>query len=587
MECVFPRGWVGHMAAAVIFALIFWGMVLSDSRRFCAVAEDNPWQTSVSETVLPVAKTESTLVTVVTPAVLFAEAVAAVRKTPDARSRTYALIEIAAAQAEAGIKDPARQIFAEAVAAAQKIEKAEWRTQALNYISTEAAKAGLFAESLKIARGIEDVFHKAWAFNDLASAQAKAGLRDQARQTFAEAMVAAHGNAETRVVTAQIEAGFITEAIATTRKFDIPYVKVSILCRIVGEQAKAGQIEQARRICAEAIAAAAMIQDPNKKKSALPEIVAAQTKVGLFADALATVQQVDNAKEKAYGLCGIAAAQTKARQTEQALQTCDKAIDIARKMRVPQDDARPNVWTLCAVGSVQAKAGARDQASKTFHEALIAVRGVFGKYEKTSEIFCIAVAQAEAGLEKQADETFADAIAMAKTIHGESDEIRALSEIAEAQAKLGLSDQAHQTFTEALSLACKIDHPWTKAMSLRLIATTQAQVGFFAEAIATADGMKANDNNDKMDAFREIAVAQAKAGLSDQARQTYAKALVAARETGDRPLSQTKSPCTIVDLQLKAGLLAEAIATARAIKDPLARATPLCQIAAALAKESN
>ena len=105
-------------------------------------------------------------------------------------------------------------------------------------------------------------------------ALAKVGHTEQARQMFAKAMAAAtapkqssqaqafstNGNFA-RVAAAEVEAGFLDDALATVERIDIPYVLVETLCKIAQSYATLGQVDRAADAFRKAATHVAQIDD--------------------------------------------------------------------------------------------------------------------------------------------------------------------------------------------------------------------------------------------------------------------------------------------------------------------------------------
>jgi hypothetical protein len=121
-----------------------------------------------------------------------------------------------------------------------------------------------------------------------------------------------------------------------------------------------------------------------------------------------------------------------------------------------------------------------------------------------------------------------------------------------------------------------------------------------AEAIHAA--RRIEDEEEKAESLRNVADAEAKAGLAQQARETLVEARGVARRMPARDLTQNLTGrehelddgkasdaktwllSRIATWQAGEGFLADALATAADIEDPHARALVLCEIAATQAK---
>jgi tetratricopeptide (TPR) repeat protein len=556
------------------------------------------------------------------------EAVVAASQVKDMTEKAGILAAIAVAEAKAGLPERARKTFDESIAAARQIDDTEsvdggrGKDEMIGEIATDEADTGFFADALTAAHEIVDVYWKVATLSHIAAAQAGAGLVDKARKTFAEALAASHQIKERDMAlrdlaAAQSAAGFLTEAMRSACEIKDGYQKARAIRETAVAQAKAGLVQQARKTLGESMNVARKIEDPQWRTQAINEIATAQAKVGRvrdaqkgfaeaitlagqvkdenrrgqssllqytaftqitlghLTDALGTARKIKDASTRAWLLRAVATAQAESGLREQAHGTLGEALGAAREIENADAKAR----NLCDVAVVVAKAGFVDEARQIFIEAIEASRRIEGKERvlvQSVALEKVATAQAEAGI-------YVDALNTARGIEEVFTKARALHEVASAQAKAGLADQARSTFAEALTAACASKD----TVALQEIATAQTKASFFAEALVTAYGIE--DGFNRALALQQIASAQARAGMTDQSRLTFTKALTAAREATDTasdpayPLN-AMSTREIAIAQAEAGFFTEALATARGIDDAGEKAWALCQIAAIKAK---
>ncbi|MCX7428339.1 MAG: hypothetical protein NTW96_22255 [Planctomycetia bacterium] len=424
-------------------------------------------------------------------------------------ARASAVCEVAVTQAEAKLADQTRQACARAMAASDPRCASDLRE-----IAEAQARAGLFADAVATVRKIAassprdgGVFgEKLLAFLDIAVAQAKAGRMSEARQTFAEVLTTGRGDAEARdgicsiVSDAQVEAGFLADALATARQ----------------------------------------IKCPEGKDMALEGMAEAHIEAGLLNAALAIVRQIGGVdssviKSRVSLLCEIAIAQAKGGRQDEARQIFAESLSTAKQ----SEDVSTSGWALSEVATAQVNAGEIEQARRTIVEAL----AVAGKAT--------------------------DAESRAWVLHN----------IAAAQAKAGSKDNARSTFAKAFAAAREIDDAEHKEEQLSRIVNHQVEAGFFAEAIVTVRA-NAADGYYVPHGLREVAIGQIKAGQMEHARQTFGEAVAAARATGNPQGAMGQ----VAVFEAEAGLIAEALATARGLTDTREKAKALCEIGAALAK---
>jgi tetratricopeptide (TPR) repeat protein len=265
------------------------------------------------------------------------------------------------------------------------------------------------------------------------------------------------------------------------------------------------------------------------------------------------------------------------------------------------------LWTiLCTVGHSQAAPpDSAERASQNgtedvspaaiFAEAVKAAKGIGANWNAGGDLCNIAGEQAKAGL-------FDDALATARAIEFRDSRVVALQWIAGAQCRTGLLKEALATAREIEVPSIEViqkeiasnkdgqpsyregsqQHAASrKAWTLGTVAAAMAKAGqadlarkTLEEAFTTAEQL---DDYDRASALCEVAATQAEAKLVEQTSQACVKAMGASKEVYDQVLEDiTKS-------QMEAGLLAEAIATARKFKEGRGLML-LCQIAVEQAK---
>ena len=494
----------------------------------------------------------------------FSKALAMAREVEgDELSKSWVLQGIAVAQAETGLTT-------EALATAREIEQADaiLRTfrgnamgdafganaEAFTAIAAAQAKAGRFADAIATARRIQDARRKALALHEIAAAQVEAGKPDQARQTAGEASeavlliadVGEKGDFPVLLSHAQREAGLVAEALVTGRLIESPDSRAVALGWGAVAQAERGQTEDARKTANEVLTAAQVVEDAEEKASDLGIVALAQAKAGLedqarrtFSEALATAETIGYPDFCDNGGRLSPLAEIASEQLDEG--HLAEAIASARDVKYPGTRAS----LLQGIAAAQDAAGLEDQARQTMTEALVTARGmkdpdpVFGE---------IADDQTKKG-------RFAEAIATARGIKQPCDKARVICRIGTAQAESGLLEQASQTWSEAVDAARRIEaSKWTP----RFRPLESVAVAYPAKQVA----------------LEEIAAAQTKAGLAEEARKTSAEAAEVASQAENPsqamgPRSEDRQdPAGLALSQSGQGRFAEALATARTIRQP-------------------
>ena len=154
----------------------------------------------------------------------------------------------------------AGKLFAETVKLAQVLDKPAERVAALGEIARAQVKMGLLAEAAATARGIETAANRAESLSMVAEAHVTAQA-EQARRTFAEAIVAARqiprgGDADpnenepardaslSAIALAEWNAEFRAEALAAAATIEDPCTKATTLARLAGAKAVEEKKEQ-------------------------------------------------------------------------------------------------------------------------------------------------------------------------------------------------------------------------------------------------------------------------------------------------------------------------------------------------------
>ena len=147
---------------------------------------------------------------------------------------------------------------------------------------------------------------------------------------------------------------------------------------------------------------------------------------------------------------------------------------------------------------------------------------------------------------------FDDARGTATSMYSADHRAQALSAIVHLQVEAGLSAMARETLADALDAAKSVGG---RSRALSAIAGAQAALGMWQDALATADSIAREEL--RAEALSSIVAAQAEAGLTDAARQTFADALTNVRSI--YPLSVHSNALLEIGTALaEAGLMDEA-----------------------------
>ena len=314
--------------------------------------------------------------------------------------------------------------------------------------------------------------------------QQSAGQREQARQTFAEALATAR------------------EAIANPGRANGPFSPSRI---IVEAQVQTGQF-------ADAISVGRLLETAEQRGRTLGEIAAAMVNAGqakqaavTLTEALAALRKDNDTEEKAANLAMIAATQAKAGLIEQAAPDFRRGDFIGPQRQV---SGRQRPWKLGTYSGCQHPAERRLSS-----RCPCVARAIKYPGEKASALIEIAGAQIDGGHADQAAQSLAEAMAAARAMEDEDRRGDILQGIAETQVKAGFLDAG-------LSTARDIENPHHKAYALLAVAGGPANGELKKQAPRPSPGLAAarriSKANLRRSALRNIAAAQSKAGLAER-----------------------------------------------------------------------
>ena len=200
------------------------------------------------------------------------------------------------------------------------------RARALSGIASAHAKVGdkqsaqnIIADALSDVQSIHRVFRDddvAAVLREIASTQAKMGDEKSAQDTFADVLsVAQNLNNRDRILhgisTAQMDAGYIDDALATARSIDSHKYRAWAFYDIAMAQADAGDIDNSLSTVRRSVGFNASLNNEreNLGTKALRNIALAQAKLGDIDGAFATVRSIKDAYSRNRGLGDIAPAQ--------------------------------------------------------------------------------------------------------------------------------------------------------------------------------------------------------------------------------------------------------------------------------------
>ena len=184
--------------------------------------------------------------------------------------RAWALAEVAAALAQVGETDWARQVADNAASTAERIEKPWLRTWALTEVAEVLAQVGETDRARQVADNaastaerIEEPQERARALAEVAGALARAGETDWARQVA-------------------------DNAASTAERIEAPWLRARALVEVAGALAQVGETDWARQVAENAVSTTEQIVE-HRRAPVLVEVAGVLAQVGKTDEALKTI----------------------------------------------------------------------------------------------------------------------------------------------------------------------------------------------------------------------------------------------------------------------------------------------------------
>lgn len=402
-------------------------------------------------------------------------------------------------------------LLAEAAESAKAVAKEDLRDWALGELLAAQARAGLSDEARATVRRITDPRLVMVALRDIAEGQAAAGrtadaleaagiIPDADKKTealLAIAAIQAHDNGGEAAKT-------LDRSRAVLDQIDKPARRVALMARLAAVLAAAGRAAEARQALGLAEETARGLSPAADRDAALRNIAAAQAETGDPAAALRTLQDIKNGSDVTPILIAAANAQAEAGDAEAAMQTAD-GIEAGRYKAV----------VFSRIALAQQRAGDTAAALATLEKATAAVDQITLPFARDFAYGRIALALAEmarAGRPdlfergvKQAD-AIADRRLRAETLWtlavlrqragdaGGAAATRALAESATRDMKSQLSRvwmfsdlaiqhsrhaetaAAWQTFGQGMALAADIGNAWGRSRAMSRMAVALLEI---------------------------------------------------------------------------------------------------------------
>lgn len=403
-----------------------------------------------------------------------------------------------------------RCLLIEASLSARDIDKPEMRDWALGEILAAQAKAGLAGDALATTRRIHDPRLIMVALRDIAKAQAESGsledaliavdiIPDATLQVDAYISIAEILVAQDRKQEAVDTAKHLYDYL---RRVESPLTKVTYRTRLAAILHQAGHVDEAAKNIRAAEDVLSTIPESKDRDEALRYIAAAYAETGQAAKSMEVLKQVKNGSDdvpvliaaatglaqsgsaeeallaaesieavryRALVLARIASYQAGAGDLESARTTLDKALEAAKQIRFPFAKAYAYSRLALALNDVGISAG-NDAALLT--EALDAAQLIKDDRLKAHILWTIADERRRASDAPGASSAQGAADTATADIMSPFSRVWMLCDIAEERALRKEMDAAWAVFSDALEEAKTITNAWGRARALGKVAAT-------------------------------------------------------------------------------------------------------------------
>ena len=405
-----------------------------------------------------------------TAACLLAEASESAKAIHRADMRDWALGEILAAQARAGLTQ-------DAMATVRRIGDARLIMVALRDIAEALARAGQAADALAAVAIIPDTLKQAEALAAIAAIQNRSGDDAGARRTARRLVTTLKNLAQpprqvafyARVAVTLTRAGDaeggqanLAAAQALVRDGVMPVDRDGALRHVAAALAEMGRPDRAL----------AVLDEVGEDSDRLPVLVAAATaeaEAGAAARALAIAEIIGSERCRAVVLSRIALAQARAGEKTAARATAERAVAAAEQIERPY--ARD--FGLSRAALALAELGRLDDGRQGVFERAVAVAGrIRDNTLRAHTLWTTAAERRRAGDAAGADETGRAADAATDDIVSSLSRVWMFGDIAAAHIAAGETAAARAAFDRGLAVAETVHNAWARARALGRLAVT-------------------------------------------------------------------------------------------------------------------
>ncbi len=408
---------------------------------------------------------------------LLSEAAESSKAIAQADLRDWALGEVLAAQAMAGLAK-------EALDTVRRIRDPRLIVVALRDIAEAQALGGRGTEALAAADIIPDGAKHVEALAAIAEIQVRRGDRADARATIARLLEALGTITDPLKRVAFRARAAVTLAAAGDESGALANVKAAeTLARAEAEPQNMGA---ALRHVASALAdmrqtaqAMALLKDLRDDSDRMPVLITAatqQAQAGDAAAAMATADSIEEIRYRANVLGPVAVAQARAGDRRAADTTIEMALVAAERIKMPFARAYAASRLALALTEIGGSVRDGDTTRVIFERAVTTAEGIEDSRLKAQTLWTIAAARRRVGDIKGATTTETRAEAATEDVKSTLTQVWMFSEIAAGHAQMGESDVGWAAFNRGLKIAEGITNAWGRSRALARLAQTLIQL---------------------------------------------------------------------------------------------------------------
>jgi NACHT domain len=492
--------------------------------------------------------------------------------------RAQSILRVAVALAEKGHGDEAKAAAEEALKIARKIS-GEWRASDLAQGAAMLAEAGQIERALEVGHAIGENRWRAQALAEIVRALVKAGQIERAQAVAEDALAAGQAviDGSLRVSALAWAAGAL--AIAGEMRRGLELVdemagdtdRLHALVGMAWALTKTGQVEQARTVAQDALAAAHATTDDTSRTSMLASVANAFAQAGQIEQALRVAREITNDQRRANALTSAAKALVRAGQVEQARAVAQDALAAAHATT----DDTGRAYALAQTTLALADARRQEQARVVAEEALAAARAITEPTWRAGALAYAASVLARIGQGEEAQIVAQDALAAAHALADGQWRAYVLARVTQALAIAGPVEQAQAVADDTKAEADAAVNDSERAYASAWAGVALAVVEQVGQAREVVGGI--GDAWWRTRALTWMVLALADAGHREQARLVAEDLLAAAHSIPEK--SRASPLVDVAEALAHAGLGEQALTVAYQIDESYWRARALVLVA--------